>query len=96
MMMACLPFFPLSSLSPPKKHNKKPTKKNTKKSHKQSYDPDYTPNHSDDGARYTYSAQPGICLWNLERLAEAWAPLGLAGSRALRELAASYDAEFER
>ena len=39
------------------------------------YDPNYIPNHSDDSGRYDYESQPGICLWNLGRLAVALTPL---------------------
>lgn len=35
------------------------------------YDPDHICNGSDDGGRYTYVKQPDICLWNLQKLAEA-------------------------
>jgi uncharacterized protein YdiU (UPF0061 family) len=33
------------------------------------YNPDYTPNHSDNFGRYSYQSQPGIALWNLNKLA---------------------------
>lgn len=39
------------------------------------YDPDFICNGSDDSGRYGYKSQPEICRWNLERLAEALAPL---------------------
>ena len=39
------------------------------------YDPNFIPNHSDDSGRYDYESQPGICLWNLGRLAVALTPL---------------------
>ena len=36
------------------------------------FDPDWTPNTTDaHGRRYRFGNQPGICLWNLERLASA-------------------------
>ena len=35
------------------------------------FDPSYTPNGSDPSSRYRYEAQPDICLWNCEKLAEA-------------------------
>jgi serine/tyrosine/threonine adenylyltransferase len=36
------------------------------------YDPDLICNHSDlENGRYRYKAQPEICLWNLNKLAEA-------------------------
>ncbi len=40
------------------------------------FDPAWTPNTTDaHGRRYRYGAQPQVALWNLARLAEAWAPL---------------------
>ncbi|MBI3557254.1 MAG: YdiU family protein [Deltaproteobacteria bacterium] len=40
------------------------------------YVPDWTPNTTDaQGRRYCFGNQPGIALWNLERLAEALLPL---------------------
>jgi uncharacterized protein YdiU (UPF0061 family) len=41
-------------------------------------------NGSDDAARYCYSAQPAICRWNCERLAEVLAtiPTPAAAGRA--------------
>lgn len=38
------------------------------------FDPDYVCNASDSGGRYSYSAQPEVCRWNLSKLAEALAP----------------------
>ncbi|CAL1264867.1 unnamed protein product [Larinioides sclopetarius] len=35
------------------------------------YDPNHICNASDDGGRYTFIKQPEICLWNLQKLAEA-------------------------
>lgn len=35
------------------------------------YNPEYTPNHSDNFGRYSYQSQPGIALWNLNKLAVA-------------------------
>lgn len=35
------------------------------------FDPDHICNTSDDGGRYTYIKQPEICLWNLQKFAEA-------------------------
>eukprot|EP00879_Flechtneria_rotunda_P008243 GHRR01008636.1.p1 GENE.GHRR01008636.1~~GHRR01008636.1.p1 ORF type:complete len:661 (+),score=285.14 GHRR01008636.1:210-2192(+) len=47
------------------------------------FDSNHVSNGSDDGARYTYAAQPGICRWNCERLADAIAsatlPAGTEG-----------------
>ena len=40
------------------------------------FDPQWTPNTTDAaGRRYRYAAQPSIAQWNLERLADAIAPL---------------------
>eukprot|EP00775_Hariotina_reticulata_P002537 gene2537-2839_t len=39
-------------------------------------------NGSDDGARYTYAAQPEICRWNCERLAEALEKVAVPSSLA--------------
>ena len=39
------------------------------------YDEDCTPNTSDAVRRYSYANQPRACHFNLERLAEALAPL---------------------
>ncbi|EER06170.1 hypothetical protein Pmar_PMAR028451, partial [Perkinsus marinus ATCC 50983] len=36
---------------------------------------DYICNTSDTGGRYTYEAQPKICLWNCTKLAESLAPI---------------------
>ncbi|XP_022831668.1 uncharacterized protein LOC111360079 [Spodoptera litura] len=35
----------------------------------------YVPNTSDDMGRYAFNKQPGILLWNLEKLAEAMEPI---------------------
>ncbi|XP_064400171.1 protein adenylyltransferase SelO, mitochondrial-like [Halichondria panicea] len=35
------------------------------------YDPGHICNGSDDGGRYSFSRQPAICRWNLNKLAEA-------------------------
>jgi serine/tyrosine/threonine adenylyltransferase len=40
-----------------------------------SYDPEYICNHSDEKGRYRYSAQPGVGLWNLTRLATVLSPI---------------------
>ena len=51
-------------------------------------------NHSDDSGRYDYAAQPGVCRWNCEKLAEALAPVLPAGrSRAEVDV---FDREFDR
>ncbi|MFP5491633.1 MAG: protein adenylyltransferase SelO family protein, partial [Bacteriovoracia bacterium] len=40
------------------------------------YDPNWTPNTTDNQhRRYRFSQQPGIALWNLNRLAEALSPV---------------------
>lgn len=74
------------------------------------FDSQHVSNGSDDGGRYTYEAQPAICRWNLERLAEALEKTPLPGgssssssgggsvlpaSRARKGLA-EYEREFER
>jgi uncharacterized protein YdiU (UPF0061 family) len=38
------------------------------------FDPKYICNHSDNEGRYRYEAQPEMCLFNLERLAESLSP----------------------
>jgi uncharacterized protein YdiU (UPF0061 family) len=52
-------------------------------------------NASDNAGRYTYSKQPEVCKWNLQKLAEALEPeLPHAVGEAI--LAEEFDAEFER
>ncbi len=58
------------------------------------YDPDHICNSSDDSGRYDFKGQPGICRWNLERLAEDLGVL-VPTSRLMRQLDA-YDTEFSR
>uniref|UniRef100_A0A250Y3Z4 Selenoprotein O n=2 Tax=Castor canadensis TaxID=51338 RepID=A0A250Y3Z4_CASCN len=59
------------------------------------YDPDHVCNASDNAGRYTYSKQPEVCKWNLQKLAEALEPeLPHAVGEAI--LAEEFDAEFER
>ncbi|CAG5047236.1 unnamed protein product [Parnassius apollo] len=41
----------------------------------QHYYEHYVPNTSDDAGRYAFNKQPGIILWNLEKFAEALAPI---------------------
>jgi serine/tyrosine/threonine adenylyltransferase len=41
----------------------------------EAYDEDFTPNGSDGSGRYAYGKQPEICKWNLQKLAQALAPL---------------------
>jgi len=62
------------------------------------YDPDYVPNSSDAAGRYCYSAQPAVCYWNLERLAESLAPrLGpVAAAEALADYWRVFEAEKAR
>uniref|UniRef100_F6PQA1 Selenoprotein O n=2 Tax=Equus TaxID=9789 RepID=F6PQA1_HORSE len=59
------------------------------------YDPDHVCNASDNAGRYTYSKQPEVCKWNLQKLAEALEP---ELPRELGEaiLAEEFDAEFHR
>lgn len=59
------------------------------------YDPDHICNASDNGGRYSFSKQPEVCKWNLQKLAEALEPeLPLELGEAI--LAEEYDAEFHR
>lgn len=59
------------------------------------YDPDHVCNASDNAGRYTYSKQPQVCKWNLQKLAEALEPeLPLALGEAI--LAEEFDSEFQR
>merc|ERR1711933_461112 len=39
------------------------------------FNPKYICNHSDSEGRYRYEAQPEICQWNLEMLAQALNPI---------------------
>lgn len=52
-------------------------------------------NASDNFGRYTYSRQPEVCRWNLQKLAEALEP-ELPTELAGAILAEEYDAEFRR
>lgn len=52
-------------------------------------------NASDNFGRYTYSRQPEVCRWNLQKLAEALEP-ELPAELAGTVLAEEYDAEFRR
>ncbi|MDX9706107.1 MAG: YdiU family protein [Azospira sp.] len=65
------------------------------------FDPGFTPNTTDRGGRYAYAQQPGVALWNLQRLAEALAPLldrpaaeAVAGT--LDDFAGIFAAEWKR
>lgn len=52
-------------------------------------------NASDNAGRYTYSKQPQVCKWNLQKLAEALAPeLPLVLAEAI--LKEEFDTEFQR
>mmetsp|Transcript_27404 Transcript_27404/g.26199 ORF Transcript_27404/g.26199 Transcript_27404/m.26199 type:complete len:691 (+) Transcript_27404:27-2099(+) len=59
------------------------------------FDPDFTPNGSDGSARYTYDAQPSICKWNLNKLAEQLKPL-LPIAHAKEILNTHYDDAYEQ
>ncbi len=58
------------------------------------FDSDYVCNHSDDSGRYSYAAQPGMCRWNCEKLAEALSPV-LPAARSRGELDV-FDREYDR
>lgn len=59
------------------------------------YDPDHVCNASDNAGRYTYSKQPQVCKWNLQKLAEALEPeLPLVLAEAI--LKEEFDSEFQR
>lgn len=52
-------------------------------------------NASDNAGRYTYSKQPQVCRWNLQKLAEALEPeLPLVLAEAI--LKEEFDTEFQR
>ena len=61
------------------------------------FDSGFVCNGSDEGARYTYAKQPGVCRWNLERLADAWravAPKSLAADAVKTLLDTNFDEAF--
>lgn len=59
------------------------------------YDPDHVCNASDNAGRYTYSKQPEVCKWNLQKLAEALEPeLPLALGETI--VAEEFDTEFQK
>ena len=58
------------------------------------YDLAFTPNSSDTSGRYALGEQPGVCLWNLLRLANALVPAGLEVEAAQRVLDA-YQGHFQ-
>jgi len=64
------------------------------------YDRNFTPNTTDlPGRRYSFENQPAVCLWNLERLAEALYPLteDTSGfSDALKSFKNNFRFKFER
>uniref|UniRef100_A0A8C4N1K6 Selenoprotein O n=1 Tax=Eptatretus burgeri TaxID=7764 RepID=A0A8C4N1K6_EPTBU len=60
------------------------------------FDPNFVCNASDDGGRYAFKQQPGICHWNLARLAEALSP-ELPSERSgplLNDFQPEFDARF--
>lgn len=62
------------------------------------YDLAFTPNSSDTSLRYALGEQPGVCLWNLLRLANALVPAGLeveAAQRILDEYQGHFQAEYD-
>ncbi|MBB3228324.1 uncharacterized protein YdiU (UPF0061 family) [Luteibacter sp. Sphag1AF] len=59
------------------------------------FDPDWTPNTTDrQHRRYRYGQQPQVAYWNLQRLAQALAPL-FHGVEALQEGLAAYVTRFQ-
>lgn len=63
------------------------------------FDPAWTPNTTDaQGRRYCFARQPAIARWNLERLAEALAPLADADELAagIERYGEVYNAAFAR
>ncbi|MFT5113120.1 MAG: hypothetical protein ACI8P9_002448 [Parasphingorhabdus sp.] len=60
------------------------------------YDPEWTPNTTDaSGRRYCFGRQPGISLWNLNRLANAIHPL-IEDKEALEEALGDYAELFNQ
>jgi serine/tyrosine/threonine adenylyltransferase len=60
------------------------------------FDPGWTPNTTDaQGRRYCFGRQPGIAQWNLARLGDALATLGIEPESLVRELA-KYEATYSR
>jgi uncharacterized protein YdiU (UPF0061 family) len=60
------------------------------------YDPEFTAAYFDQGGRYAYGRQPGVLLWNLNRLAEClevFAPTGELAAR-LQGFASVIQREF--
>jgi uncharacterized protein YdiU (UPF0061 family) len=59
----------------------------------QGFDPDFASNLSDSSGRYSYAAQPEICLWNCESLAEALDPVLPAA--LTRDALGGFSSQFE-
>lgn len=63
------------------------------------YDRSFTPNTTDlPGRRYSFENQPAVCLWNLERLAEALKPLvseSTKFSTSIDEFKLGFKSKFE-
>lgn len=61
------------------------------------YDPHWTPNTTDaQHRRYRFSQQPGIALWNLNRLAEALSPVAPDLTASLESFRDVFLAEWEK
>ncbi|KNC77329.1 hypothetical protein SARC_10209 [Sphaeroforma arctica JP610] len=60
------------------------------------FDSDMVPNHSDTTGRYRYQNQPGICKWNLTRLAQALDTSGVICMSNLSPVIENYDAVLRR
>lgn len=61
------------------------------------YDPNWTPNTTDNQhRRYRFSQQPGIALWNLNRLAEALSPLSTDLTKSLESFRNVFLGEWEK
>ncbi|WP_024950550.1 protein adenylyltransferase SelO [Cobetia crustatorum] len=58
------------------------------------YEANLIPNHTDQAGRYGFAQQPGIGLWNLERLGVAFSPL--IDVDALSEALGQYEGELQR
>eukprot|EP01134_Creolimax_fragrantissima_P001668 CFRG1668T1 len=59
------------------------------------FDLNMVPNHSDNTGRYRYQNQPGICKWNLSRLAESLDISGVICMTKLQPIIDSYDSKFK-
>jgi serine/tyrosine/threonine adenylyltransferase len=64
------------------------------------FDPGWTPNTTDaQGRRYCFGRQPGVAQWNLARLGDALATLGIEADpleAALAKYASTYSSEIKR